>query len=108
MSEINAEELLELTHPGEVLLEEFLKPMNISQSRLAKDLGVARVAISKIVRGERDITAEKALMLSKYFGTTAQLWMNLQAGYDLRKAARSPETVQRLERIQPRELLEAA
>ena len=70
-------------HPGEVLLEEFLQPMEISQYRLAKDISVPARRINEIVHGKRSITADTALRLGRYFGTTAQLWMNLQDHFDL-------------------------
>ena len=70
-------------HPGEVLLEEFLEPMGISQYRLAKDIDVAPGRINQIVHGKRAITANTALRLSHYFGTSARFWLNLQTGYDL-------------------------
>jgi addiction module HigA family antidote len=70
-------------HPGEILLEEFLEPMGISQYRLAKDVGVPARRINEIVHGKRSITADTALRLSRYFGMTEQFWMNLQTRYDL-------------------------
>jgi addiction module HigA family antidote len=70
-------------HPGEVLLEEFLEPMGISQYRLAKDLKIPQTRISKIVKRNRRITADTALRLSKYFGTSAKFWLGLQDDYDL-------------------------
>jgi addiction module HigA family antidote len=75
--------------PGEVLLEEFLTPMGISQSRLAGDIDVPPSRIAEIVNGRRAITADTALRLGEYFGTSPQLWLNLQASYDLRVAERS-------------------
>lgn len=72
-------------HPGEVLLEDFLKPLGISQYRLAKEMSVYPRKVNEIVQGKRSITADTALRLSRYFGTTAELWMNLQALYDLEK-----------------------
>lgn len=78
--------ILRPTHPGEMLVEEFLKPMGITQYRLAKDIGVPQARISKIVKGERSITPDTALRLSRYFGMSAEFWMNLQAGYDLKVA----------------------
>ena len=72
-------------HPGEVLLEDFLKPLSISQYRLAKEMKVYPRKINEIVHGKRAITADTALRLSRYFGTSAELWMNLQALYDLEK-----------------------
>jgi addiction module HigA family antidote len=70
-------------HPGEILDEEFLKPMGISQYRLAKDIGVHPRRINQIVHGKRSISAETALRLSKFFGQSERFWMNLQARYDL-------------------------
>jgi len=70
-------------HPGEVLLEEFLKPMGISQYRLAKDINVPPRRINEIVHGKRSITADTALRLARYFGTSERFWMNLQAHYAL-------------------------
>ena len=70
-------------HPGEVLLEEFLKPLGVSQYRLAKEISVDPRRINEIVLGRRAITADTALRLSRYFGTTERFWMNLQARYDL-------------------------
>jgi len=70
-------------HPGEVLIEEFLGPMGISQYRLAKDISVPPRRINEIVHGKRSITADTALRLSRFFGTTERFWMNLQARYDL-------------------------
>jgi addiction module HigA family antidote len=72
-------------HPGEVLLEDFLKPMGISPYRLAEAIKVYPGKINEIVQGKRGITADTALRLSRYFGTTAELWMNLQTLYDLEK-----------------------
>ncbi|MGD2064224.1 MAG: HigA family addiction module antitoxin [Nitrospirota bacterium] len=73
-------------HPGEVLLEDFLKPMGISQYRLAKDIGVQPRRINEIVHGTRAITADTALRLSRYFGTSVEVWMGLQADYDVERA----------------------
>jgi len=70
-------------HPGEILLEEFLKPLNISQNRLGRDLGVSPRRINEIIHGKRSITADTALRLSRYFGTSAEFWLGLQADYDL-------------------------
>ena len=74
--------------PGEVLLEEFLKPMGISQSRLAKDISVPANRISQVVHGKREITADTALRLGKYFGIEPEFWLNLQVRYNM-KIARS-------------------
>ncbi|MCK6584502.1 MAG: HigA family addiction module antidote protein [Anaerolineales bacterium] len=70
-------------HPGEVLLEEFIKPMNLSQNRLAIDIGVDARRINEIVLGKRAITADTALRLARFFGNSPQFWMGLQAQYDL-------------------------
>lgn len=79
------EERIPPVHPGEVLLEDFLKPLGISQYRLAKEMNVYPRKINEIVHGKRAITADTALRLSRYLGTSAELWMNLQALYDLEK-----------------------
>jgi antitoxin HigA-1 len=70
-------------HPGEVLLEEFLAPMEISQYRLAKDIGVPPRRINEIVHGVRAVSADTALRLARYLGTSERFWLNLQAQYDL-------------------------
>ena len=70
-------------HPGEILVEEFLKPLGISQYRLAKDIRVPPRRINEIVHGMRSITADIALRLAKYFGTSPAFWMNLQGRYEL-------------------------
>jgi addiction module HigA family antidote len=75
-------------HPGEVLLEDFMKPLGLSQYRLAKDIGVPALRISQIVRGQRAITADTALRLARYFGTSPDVWLRLQATYDLEVAQR--------------------
>ena len=72
-----------LIHPGEILLEEFLKPFEVSQYRLAKEISVDPRRINEIVLGKRAITADTALRLSRYFGTSERFWINLQAHYDL-------------------------
>jgi addiction module HigA family antidote len=74
-------------HPGEVLLEEFLKPMNLSQNRLAIDIGVDARRINEIVLGKRSITADTALRLARFFGNSPQFWLGLQSQYDLDVAA---------------------
>jgi len=70
-------------HPGEILLEEFLGPMGISQYRLAQGIGVDARRINEIAHGKRAITADTALRLGRYFGTSARFWLNLQTHYDL-------------------------
>ena len=70
-------------HPGEILIEEFLKPMGLSQYRLAKDISVPPRRINEIVHGKRSISADTALRLGRYFGISPQFWLNLQARFDL-------------------------
>jgi addiction module HigA family antidote len=77
------EEKLQPIHPGEILLEEFLKPMGISQYRLAKDTGVPPRRINEIIHGTRGVSADTALRLSRYFGTSERFWLNLQVRYDI-------------------------
>jgi len=81
------DEKLNPVHPGEVLLEEFLKPMGLSQNRLSLEIGVHPRRINEIVLGKRRITADTALRLARYFGTSPQFWMGLQNDYDLDVAA---------------------
>jgi len=87
-------------HPGEILLEEFLKPLNLSQNALARAIGVPPRRINEIVLGKRSITADTALRLAKAFGTSIQFWMGLQDEYDLREArviiANQLDRIQRL------------
>lgn len=70
-------------HPGTVLKEEFLVPMGISAYRLAKDVGIPQTRVSQLIKGNRRVTADTALRLSKYFGTSAKFWLGLQNDYDL-------------------------
>jgi addiction module HigA family antidote len=78
-----SEQTLPPIHPGEILLEEFLQPLKISQYRLAKDIGVPPRRINEIVQGKRAITPDTALRLSRYFGLSERFWINLQTHYDL-------------------------
>lgn len=73
-------------HPGEILLEDFLKPLGLSQYRLAHDIGVTPIRISQIVNGERSVTVDTAMRLARYFGTSAAVWLRLQVRYDLEVA----------------------
>ena len=73
-------------HPGEVLLEDFIKPLGLTQYRVAKDIGVPALRITQVVKGQRAITADTALRLARYFGTSAGVWVRLQARYDLEVA----------------------
>ncbi|MBL0174619.1 MAG: HigA family addiction module antidote protein [Ignavibacteria bacterium] len=75
-------------HPGEILLEDFMKPLGLSQYRVALDLGVPALRISQIVRGMRAISADTALRLARYFGTSPSIWLRLQARYDMEVAQR--------------------
>jgi addiction module HigA family antidote len=77
------EKKFEPVHPGEILLEEFLEPLGISQYRLAKDVSVHPRRINEIVHGQRSITPDTALRLSRYFGMSERFWVNLQSRYDL-------------------------
>ncbi len=85
MSKAKAKKLLKPIHPGEILLEEFLKPMEISQYRLAKDINVPPRRINEIVHEKRGISADTALRLSRFFGTSENFWINLQSRYDLQR-----------------------
>jgi antitoxin HigA-1 len=88
-------------HPGEVLAEEILKPLNMSVNQLAKALAVDTARLNEIVRGRRGITADTALRLARYLGTTAEFWVNLQKSYELRIARQAKEKeIERL--VRPR------
>ena len=95
--------LLPPIHPGEILREEFMLPMNLSINRLARDLHVPPNRISEIVNGKRGVTAATALRLARYFSTTAKFWMNLQTAYDLEVSARA-ESKQIQHEVRPIEL----
>ena len=94
-------ELLAPISPGEILLEEFLKPLEISQERLSRDIDVPKSRISGIVHGSRAITADTALRLSAYFGTTPEFWLNLQTEFELRRARRTswPDIAPRIRKL---------
>lgn len=77
------------THPGEILLEEFLKPMGMSQVELAKKMGVPIQRVNTLINGKRDMTAETAILLSRVLKTSSEFWMNLQVAYDLFEARRA-------------------
>ena len=78
-----AKKKMDPIHPGEILMEEFLEPLGVSQYRLAKDISVPPRRINEIVHGKRSITADTALRLARFFGTTERFWLNLQVRYDL-------------------------
>ena len=80
-------------HPGEVLLEDFLKPLGLSQYRLAKDIGVTPIRINEIVKAKRSVTVDTAMRLGRYFGTSANLWLGLQTDYDLEIAESQRERI---------------
>jgi len=84
----NSMKTLPPVHPGEVLLEDFMKPLVLSQYRVAKDIGVSPLRISQIIRGRRAVTADTAMRLGRYFGTSAAVWLRLQVCYDLEVAER--------------------
>jgi addiction module HigA family antidote len=77
------------THPGEILLEEFLKPMGMSQVELARKMGVPIQRVNTLINGKRDMTAETAILLSRVLKTSSEFWMNLQVAYDLFEARRA-------------------
>jgi antitoxin HigA-1 len=106
--ECAAEERLPPVHPGKVLLENFMKPLGFSQYRLAQDLGVPALRISQIVHGKRAVTADTALRLARYFGTSPHVWMRLQARYDLEVAEVAlAERVKREVKVRQLPVLEA-
>ncbi len=80
-------------HPGEILLEEFLKPMKISAYRLSKETFIPQTRISQIIKGQRRITADTALRFSKFFGTSAKFWLGLQDDYDLEEELNNKKKV---------------
>jgi len=90
--ELTMDDKLPPIHPGEVLLEDFLLPLGVSQYRLAKDIAVPPRRVNEIVHGTRGISADTALRLARYFGTSAELWMNLQARFDLERQRDEAET----------------
>lgn len=89
------------TPPGEMLLEEFLKPLRITQADLAKRIGVSYVRLNEIVNGRRGITPSTALRLAKALGTTPDFWLNGQLALDLYRASHDEEEIRQLERIEP-------
>jgi len=94
-------ERLSNIHPGEVLLEEFLKPNNISAYRLSKDIGIPQTRTSEIIKGNRSITADTALRLSYYFGNSAKFWLGLQNDFDLEEQKKiKAKDLKRIKRIQ--------
>ncbi len=93
-------ERLSNIHPGEVLLEEFLKPLSISAYRLSKDIGIPQTRTSEIIKGNRSITADTALRLSYYFGNSAKFWLGLQNDFDLEEQKKiKARDLKRIKRI---------
>ena len=86
-------------HPGDVLLEDFLRPMEISQCRLSKAVCISEATVSDLVNGRRRVTADIALRLARFFGASAQFWLNLQQMYDIEEAER--KTVKQIAKIRP-------
>jgi addiction module antidote protein, HigA family len=80
-------------HPGEILKEEFLKAMNITAYKLSKDIGIPQTRVSEILKGNRRITADTALRLSKYFGTSTKFWLGLQDDYDIEEELNKKEHI---------------
>jgi len=94
-------ERLSNIHPGQILLEEFLKPLNISAYRLSKDIGIPQTRTSEIIKGNRSITADTALRLSYYFGNSAKFWLGLQNDFDLEEQEKiKAKDLKRIKRIQ--------
>ena len=96
-------EKIKPVHPGEILLEEFIKPLGISQYRLAKDINVSQMKISEIVNKKRRVTVDTALRLSKYFGVSPEFWMGIQNDYDIENTMDNKEVYNNIEKIQPLE-----
>jgi len=94
-------EKIKPVHPGEILLEEFIKPFGISQYKLAKDINVSQMKISEIVNKKRRITVDTALRLAKYFGMSPEFWMGLQNDYDVETALDNEEVSNNISKIQP-------
>lgn len=93
-------------HPGEILREEFMEPLGLSQNALARELGIDPARINEIVRGKRSISADTALRLARYFGTTPELWMNLQSRYDLEMARETKASeIERSVKARPKTVL---
>jgi addiction module HigA family antidote len=90
---------LEPVHPGEVLLEDFMKPLKLSAYKVAKDLGIPPIRITQIIKGKRAVSVETALLLGKYFGTSPEVWIRLQAQYDLETA--DPAIREKAEALRP-------
>ncbi len=88
-------------HPGEILLTEFMQPLGLTAYRLAKELHISAPRINDIIRSKRGITADTSLRLSRYFGNSAQFWMNLQSGHDLWLAAQNKSVIKSISKVKP-------
>ena len=97
--QVQMSDLIELTHPGVMLREDFLEPMGLTSDTLSEALGVPQKRISEILRGQRDISAETSLLLDRFFGLSDGFWLRLQTDYDLRQARRALGG--RIEKVQP-------
>jgi addiction module HigA family antidote len=96
------DEMLSPIHPGEVLLEDVMVPLGLSQYQLAQDIGVAPIRISQIIRGQRSVTVDTAMRLARYFGTSASVWLRLQVRYDLEVAEKElSERIRREVKVRP-------
>jgi addiction module HigA family antidote len=91
-------------HPGEILLTEFMQPLGLTAYRLAKELHISAPRVNDIVRGKRALTADTSLRLSRYFGNSAQFWINLQSGHDLWLAAQNKSNQRSLNKVKPRQV----
>jgi antitoxin HigA-1 len=98
---MSKEKRLPNIHPGEILREDFLKPLGISQYRLAVDTGIPHSRVTDIVKGRRPITMDTALRLGRYFGVNPQNWLNLQLNYDLEEAERSGKKAEVARKVKP-------
>jgi len=102
MRENMMDKTLSPIHPGEILLEDFMKPLGLTQYRLAHDIAVTPIRISQIVNGERSISVDTAMRLARYFGTSAAVWLRLQVRYDLEVAERDlSERINREVKVRP-------
>jgi addiction module HigA family antidote len=95
-------------HPGEVLIEDFMKPLGLSQYRLAQELGVTPIRISQIIKGQRAVTVDTAMRLARYFGTSAAVWLRLQVRYDLEVAEKElSDRINREVKVRPQPTVRA-
>ncbi|MFB6357095.1 MAG: HigA family addiction module antitoxin [bacterium] len=88
-------------HPGTIILEEFLDELDMTQKELSERMGVPYARVNELIHGKRGVTIETALMLSRIFGTTAEMWLNMQRQYDLWQALHSEDTAKKIENVEP-------